>query len=148
MSEQLATLHRRAHRRHHGNVTALKADWRAYSAYADALAARLPFRWHPVACDNPTQNHSGYTNGQDHIVLDEPFDSGRLHRRAGDALCRPHHAGGNLWGESDGPTCKRCLEIAERITEQVEAITPADFHCDPDYLDPDLLERLVGHRPR
>lgn len=90
-----------------------KARWAALHEAAAALCAHLPFAWHPVAMDNPTQNHTGYTNGRSHIVLDESFTCGRLVRTAGSALC-----GGdtpNLWGEADTVTCKRCLELAERI---------------------------------
>lgn len=122
MSDELNRLHQAATRKMHrqtGWYERKKVAWAAYHTFADALAARLPFRWHAVACDNPTQNHTGTTNGADHIVVDEALAIGCIVRQPGDALCRPVSRawGANLWGESNGPTCKRCLEIAERIIQ-------------------------------
>lgn len=80
------------------------------------VCSRLPFRWHAVAMDNPTQNHTGYTNGALHIVLDEALHQGRLHRTQGMALCGAPTA--NLWGSADNEgrvTCKRCLAMAQRL---------------------------------
>lgn len=114
-------LHRLATWRN-GSYMQRKGRWAALHAAAAELCARLPFTWHAVAMDNPTQNHTGYTNGADHIVLDEDFTSGRLRRTVGQALCGGDTA--NLWNPSfeNHVTCKRCLEMAERYAiEQVAA---------------------------
>ena len=90
-----------------------------YAALAEAaaaLCAKLPFSWHAVAMDNPTQNHTGTTNGRGHIVLDDEYHAGQLHRKAGYALCGGDSA--NLWGDAESVTCKRCLEMAQRIVSK------------------------------
>ena len=69
-----------------GSYEARQGRWQELHDEAATLCAQLPFRWHAVAMDNPTQNHTGTTNGADHIVLDEAYDPGRLHRTAGQAL--------------------------------------------------------------
>ena len=122
-SETLERLHWEAHRRPDREAAdwydVMLARWDAYSQYANSIAAKLPFRWHAVACDNPTQNHTGSTNGRSHIVLDEPIDIGRLHRAANYPLCGQNSV--NLWGKATDPTCKRCIAVAERIVAQREA---------------------------
>jgi hypothetical protein len=106
-------LHTAAKRRG-GTYEQRKARWAALHAAAAELCQRLPFKWHAVAMDNPTQNHTGVTNGADHIVLDGDFTSGRLHRTAGQALCGGDTA--NLWNPAwnNNVDCKRCLELAQR----------------------------------
>lgn len=51
--------------------------------------------------------------GKYHLVLNQPLDSGRLHRMAEDALCRP---GRKFWGLEPRPgadvDCPRCLQLA------------------------------------
>lgn len=53
--------------------------------------------------------------GKYHIVLNQPLDSGRLHRMAEDALCRP---GRQFWGleprPRSAPDCPRCLRLASQ----------------------------------
>lgn len=53
--------------------------------------------------------------GHYHIVLDQPLDSGRLHRSTADALCKP---GRQFWGLESRPRsvadCPRCLQLASR----------------------------------
>lgn len=115
MSDVL-TLHRMATARGRIGYTERKRRYDALQVAATALCARLPFRWHARAMDNPTQNHTGSTNGSLHIVLDEPYSNGRLQRNAGKSLCGCPMA--NLWNPADGVTCKRCLEMAQRIVEK------------------------------
>lgn len=116
----ILTLHKHAKRRS-GSYEQRKARWGVLHAAAAELCARLPFKWQAIAMDNPTQNHTGATNGANHIVLDEAVDSGRLHRKAGQALCGGDTA--NLWQPAyeNRVTCKRCLELAERIAARIEA---------------------------
>lgn len=97
---------------------ARKARWEALHNAVASLVVRLPFKWHAVEVDNPTQNHTGVTNGRDHIVLDEPYDAGRLHRKVGAALCGGDTV--NLWNPAfeNHVTCRRCLELAQRIAER------------------------------
>lgn len=109
----ILVLHASATRRGRIGYTARKARWDALELAARALCSRLPFKHHFLAMDNPTQNHTGYTNGRDHIVLDEDFSAGRLHRTKGAALCGGDSA--NLWGDADSVTCKRCLTVAQRL---------------------------------
>jgi len=51
----------------------------------------------------------------DHAVLDQDLTSGRLRRKAGDALCKPRRA---FWGlerqRGRVVDCPRCVELAER----------------------------------
>lgn len=116
-------LHRAAKWRN-GSYEQRKARWATLHTAAAELCARLPFKHHFLAMDNPTQNHTGYTNGADHIVLDEDFISCPLVRKAGWALCGADSA--NLWGETDSVTCKRCLEMAERYAAPRPAPLPMD----------------------
>ncbi|MBO0871819.1 MAG: hypothetical protein J2P19_00340 [Pseudonocardia sp.] len=62
---------------------------------------------------NPRQGNR--SNGAYHLVLAERLDSGRFHRDAGDALCRPRR---KFWGLYEGndsrADCKRCVELAAR----------------------------------
>lgn len=117
MGLQLDMLHAQTRRRHPTYESA-KADWQQYTDFARTITARLPFRWHPVGVSNPRNNQRGGRYAEDHIVLDEPVAVNRLHRGAGDALCKPaQQFHGNLWVDSDDPTCKRCLEIAERLAK-------------------------------
>lgn len=113
----LLSLHRLASVRGRLGYSERMRRWSALHEAARVLTARLPFKWRGVAMDNPTQNHTGYTNGRDHIVLDEAFSRGRLHREAGEALCGAPSA--NLWNPAyEGRvTCKKCLEMAQRIVE-------------------------------
>lgn len=62
-----------------------------------------------------TPNEQASYGGGDHLVLDRPFQAGRLKRDNDDALCKPRRkfkallAVDNVW-----VVCKRCREIAER----------------------------------
>ncbi|MGW8374281.1 hypothetical protein [Streptomyces sp. ODS28] len=76
-----------------------------------------------------------------HIVLDQPLHAGRLHREAGDALCRPAVDFYELEAEhlNAEPTCTRCLDRANRygvhiahpeqstVTEQADT-SEAELH--------------------
>jgi hypothetical protein len=58
-----------------------------------------------------------------HVVVTEPLHAGRLHRRPGDALCRPASRFDCLdsaYGEvrrleGKAFNCKKCLEVADRL---------------------------------
>lgn len=118
MSEELDRLHRATTGRRGYEIK--RVAWLAYHAYADALAAQLPFAWKSIAMDNPTQNHTGTTNGANHIVVQEAISIGRIHRAARAPLCGRETA--NLWAvPAGGPTCKRCLEVAERLLDAARA---------------------------
>ena len=110
-------LHAAAKRRG-GSYSQRVARWETLRAAAVELCARLPFRWESVAMDNPTQNHTGTTNGAYHIVLKENYSAGRLHRKTGQALCGGETV--NLWNEDSAGsvTCKRCLQMAERHVDR------------------------------
>jgi hypothetical protein len=98
------------------------AAWQAFHEYADQLCARLPFAWRCVGMDNPTQNHTGTTNGANHVIVQEAVVIGRIRRAAGQPLCGRDSA--NLFVETaSGPTCKRCLELAERILDRRIALS-------------------------
>lgn len=64
------------------------------------------------------------SNGTYHAVLDQPLHAGRLHRDAGDALCRPRNKFWGLERSSAGQpvTCRRCLELAQRLNTVSEAV--------------------------
>lgn len=72
-----------------------------------------PRIWHASGAFHPLDR--GMAAGAAHIVLRVDLDRGRLHRRAGDALCRPARTFWQLGASRDEPDCKRCLEIARRI---------------------------------
>jgi hypothetical protein len=56
----------------------------------------------------------GMNNGE-HAVLDQPLDAGRLHRKQGDALCKPQAKFWGLYESPDRPvSCPRCIAVAER----------------------------------
>ena len=63
---------------------------------------------------NPRQG--AMSNGSHHAVLDQPLHAGRLHREAGDALCKPAR---RFWGLEVGHDlanvdCRRCVEMLAR----------------------------------
>lgn len=59
--------------------------------------------------------HLEYTSsGCAHIILDEDYASGRLHRKAGQPLCGCHKWNWSLTGSSPEPTCKTCLRLLDR----------------------------------
>jgi hypothetical protein len=126
--EQIEKLHRSATMRHRTYEQAVEG-WQAYRLFASELAAQLPMPWQAVGCDNPTQNHTGRTNGANHIVLGEAMASGRLCREPGDALCKKRSKfNGNLFAEADAPTCKQCLFIAEKIVHtRIEHLLEGSF---------------------
>lgn len=73
---------------------------------------------------NPRQG--AMSNGAEHAVLDQPLHAGQLHRKAGDALCKPR---GRFWGlepcRAERVTCTRCLALAERHAVTVQAAEPS-----------------------
>lgn len=89
-------------------------EWRA-------LAARLPVPvevWH-----NWTVRHlDGYEQGADHIVVLGDLAVGRFRRNARYPLCwtpsrarELRHVSGNVGDDKRVPTCKACLQHAERL---------------------------------
>lgn len=62
-----------------------------------------------------TPRETGSYGGSNHITTSAPLSRGRLHREAGDALCKPR---GKFWGldsrsgSLSEATCKRCRELA------------------------------------
>lgn len=74
---------------------------------ANTLTAR------PAYAYSPRQTAWSYANY--HAVLDQPLDAGRLHRKAGDALCKPAQRFWGLERITTSPVdCPRCIELAER----------------------------------
>jgi hypothetical protein len=94
---------------------AADATKQGFLAAGEALRARLPF---PTVVKHAYMGWSqtATNDGGDHIVVAEAIASGRLKRKAGDALCKPSH---KFWGlqpgHADKANCLRCLEIAERL---------------------------------
>lgn len=68
------------------------------------------------------------SNGKYHLVLDQPLNTFRLNREAGDALCRPIS---KFWGLERGSTqaaadCPICLRRAEQYgVTVIAAVRPA-----------------------
>lgn len=65
-----------------------------------------------------TRRQGEFSNGAEHYITNQAIHVGRLHREAGDALCRPQRT---FWGLDPRPertdaTCKRCIEIAGRLS--------------------------------
>jgi hypothetical protein len=58
----------------------------------------------------------GMAHGSQHLVTTRPLDAGRLHRKPGDALCKPAT---KFWGLNAHPereaSCKRCIKIGARL---------------------------------
>jgi len=70
-----------------------------------------------------TPNEQATYGGADHLMLQGEFVSGRLHRRAGDALCKPARRFAYLQEVthvSPLPTCKRCLDLAPKYGIDIE----------------------------
>lgn len=71
---------------------------------------RVEYAWRP--------RPSNHSYGNDHLVTNEAIDVGRFRRAPGDALCKPRH---KFWqlepNYSTKATCKRCLQIAEKLAE-------------------------------
>lgn len=117
-----------------------RATQSAIRAAAETANAelRLPVKWDVGIKDvlsGLTENSDGSGRNSrtvEHIILLEPLEYGRLVRDEGDFLCSSTKAGnGNRWSnqvpdfwvDGDGKpfqppvTCKKCLEIALRITQ-------------------------------
>lgn len=95
---------------------AAKAAWSACDTAWATLATRLPFA--PGRLHAYTPNETGYYGGGTHLGLPCDLVAGRLHRAAGDALCKPRRQFHGL--EWTGPlehlpNCLRCLELAARL---------------------------------
>lgn len=104
-----------------------EAEGRAAEATVFNSSLAMPFAWRPaeairVGWLTPESNGSGTGRMTVvHIMLEEPFERGRLRRRAGQLLCpaRPRDLeGGWHSGESVEVlrvTCPRCIEAGRRI---------------------------------
>lgn len=78
---------------------------------------------HVLYAFNPRQGPS--SNGSYHLILDQPLDAGRLHRKTGDALCKPRS---KFWGLEQGDNraranCPACLRLADRYGIAIRAVT-------------------------
>jgi len=75
---------------------------------------------HIMYAYNPRQG--ARSKARYHVVLNQPLSAGRLHRKPGDALCKPRE---KFWGLAPGSkspvTCPDCLTLAERHHVTVEA---------------------------
>lgn len=94
---------------------------RTISAEWSALVKALPVPV-GVAYNYSGPNHlENWTQGADHVILRADLTAGRLHRKAGQALCTtPSTDGHQLFDEPDEPdqrtpTCKACIRIACRV---------------------------------
>ena len=114
-SEELQRLHKAAHKRWPSYQEA-RTRWQIYEQFALNIARQLPFRWHVELVSNPTQNHTGRSNGGAHIMADETIHIGRLKRNMGQSLCPDtSRLGRHYVSDYPCPTCKKCLEVAEKI---------------------------------
>ena len=88
------------------------------------LLEQLPFAAHIEHAYTPRE--TALYGGADHVVVEEEVRVGRIHRAERDALCKPR---GRFWGLNRGgedhvPSCRRCIEIAERaIADPASVIT-------------------------
>jgi hypothetical protein len=71
--------------------------------------------WEPVGAHHPRD--CGSSAGKTHVMLRVDFDRGRLHRKKGDALCRPRSKFWELSAGREGqaPNCARCIELGKRL---------------------------------
>ncbi|MBS1895467.1 MAG: hypothetical protein JST59_29560 [Actinobacteria bacterium] len=78
------------------------------------LLEQLPFGAHIEHAYTPRE--TALYGGGDHVVVEEEVRIGRIHRNARDALCKSRWSfwGLHRGGEDHEPSCKRCIEIAER----------------------------------
>lgn len=95
-----------------------------------------PFRWalgHKLVYSGLTERSAGNglnRNSVQHIMLLEPYKSGRLVRRAGDMLCSAER--GSYGNEAHDchqagePSCKACLAFAERFMIAKPTLDPED----------------------
>jgi hypothetical protein len=78
------------------------------------LLEQLPFPAHIEHAYTPRE--TALYGGANHVVVEEEVRVGRIHRQARDALCKSRWSfwGLNRGGEDHVPSCRRCIEIAER----------------------------------
>lgn len=64
------------------------------------------------------------SRGTNHLIAVQAIDVGRLHRKAGDPLCRPARTFWGLDGRSssdfEANPCQRCAEIRARLAKTKE----------------------------
>ncbi|MBS1861894.1 MAG: hypothetical protein JSS68_09295 [Actinobacteria bacterium] len=78
------------------------------------LLEQLPFAAHIEHAFTPRE--TALYGGANHVVVEEEVRIGRIHRHSRDALCKLRWSfwGLNRGGEDHVPSCRRCIEIAER----------------------------------
>lgn len=88
---------------------------------SNTLLEQLPFAAHIAHAYTPRE--TALYGGADHVVVEEEVRVGRIHRVQGDALCkrRGRFWGLNRGGEDHVPSCRRCIEIAERAIAAPES---------------------------
>lgn len=89
----------------------------ALVAVSRRLRTALPYPTTLAYAYNPNEGAS--SRGGTHLIVMAPVRFGRIVRDTGDALCQPARKFWGLTEADDGnpADCKRCLEIAERITQ-------------------------------
>ena len=94
-------------------IFVLNRDW----GWSMSIDTKLAYAFSP--------RHGAVSTGADHLVLQHDLSVGRLHRKSGDALCKPRE---KFWGlelvlpgdvEKRRPEdlCAKCAEISSRLSE-------------------------------
>jgi hypothetical protein len=79
------------------------------------LLEQLPFPAHIEHAYTPRE--TALYGGANHVVVEQEVQVGRIHRSERDALCKRRDRFWGLYrgGEDHVPSCRRCIEIAERV---------------------------------
>ncbi len=87
------------------------------------LLEQLPFAAHIEHAYTPRE--TALYGGANHVIVEQEVRVGRIHRAERDALCKPRDRFWGLYrgGEDHIPTCRRCIEIAERAIAAPEPAT-------------------------
>ena len=112
---------RRMYRRNpRGNYGPYRDAWARLKEHGEAVRQQLAALGIETRVDHAyTPNERGNYGGAEHIVVLDDLDSGRLHRKAGDALCKPADQFWGLEHTHGGPaSCKTCIERAEQIVDR------------------------------
>ena len=90
---------------------------------ATTLLEQLPFAAHIEHAYTPRE--TALYGGGNHVVVEQEVRIGRIHRHARDALCKSRWSfwGLNRGGEDHTPSCRRCIEIAERAIADPASVT-------------------------
>jgi hypothetical protein len=88
------------------------------------MAEGIPF--HAEDVYNPSDR--GSHPGGSHLVVDAPLHEGRLHRDAGDPLCKPAKKFWGLTGRhTDRVSCHTCVRMALRLGLPFDGDVALDF---------------------